>query len=897
MIEGMKKVIIKSALGIIAFLTWLRYRVKLVGLDALQKRDPQGGFLFLPNHPTLLIDPTIITTTIMKKMELRPVVVDYMYYLKIPNLILRQIKAVAIPSFANTTNTHKLRRMDRALNELVKGLDRGENFLFYPSGKIKLTAREQIGATSGLHKILQESKHCNVVLVRITGLWGSSFSKAHPDHSSGMTSNVLHGIKSTLKNLIFFNPRRNITLEFVNAPADFPYQESRSVQNRWLENWYNQSEEGEKPYFVPYSIWSKEKVTEVAPPKREEVEVDLNQVPPALQEKIYQKLSEMSDIPAQEINPSMDLAIDMGLDSLDASELTVFLEELCDVKNIPGEALTTVKKVLGVASKQIQPEGGEEEKVNLSKWKVPAEAKPIQFPQGKTLEEAFLHTACRMRKSVCCADERLGVLTYQDMLVRIFLLADKFQTLPGEKVGILLPSSVGAMILFFALRLAGKIPVLVNWTTGPRHVNAVVESTQLKVCLSSWAFLDRLPNVDIGHLVEILVQLEDLGETIALKDKLRALRRSKKSLRSLLDLFKLDAKSAEDPAVILFTSGSEGNPKGVPLSHRNILSNLDAIIRAIKFYENDVFVSILPPFHSFGFTICGMAPLLFGVKAVFFPNPTESSKIARGIAKWKATILCGAPSFLKNIFKAAQKEQLRSLRLAVTGAEKASEELYRMSEKAGIPESLLEGYGITECAPVLTLNYPGEERKGVGRPLPNVELELIHPETHEKVGVNQQGLILATGPNIFSGYLNSSLNPFIEREGKRWYVTGDLGILDEKGRLQITGRLKRFIKVGPEMVSLGAIEEAFAEQKEKLGAFNEEHGPFLAACAKEFPGEKPKFYLFTTFPLTVERANVLLNEMGFSNLVRIHQVSQLSKMPLMGSGKVNYQALEKDYLK
>jgi long-chain-fatty-acid--[acyl-carrier-protein] ligase len=654
---------------------------------------------------------------------------------------------------------------------------------------------------------------------------------------------------------------------------------------------------GEPVYFVPYSRWSKDPIQTTHNEVEEDEEIDLDKVPAPVRQKIIAKLSEMSDIPARNIHPTMSLAADLGIDSLDAAELAIFLEEQLDIKDVPGDELTTVKRVFGVASRQIELEGSNEMKFNFAKWKIPEFSKTVHLSKGKTIEEVFLKTALRMKNVVSCADEKLGVLTYRQLLLRMVLLAEKIKALPGKHVGILLPSSVAAMILVFSIRLAGKIPVMINWTIGPRHVNSVIEAIGLKVCLSSWSFLDRLSNVDLGHLVEILVQLEDMAEKISFKDQISAVIRSRRSFKYLHNYYELDKKSNEDTAVILFTSGSEGNPKGVPLTHKNILSNINSVLPVITLYENDVFISILPPFHSFGFTVCGMVPLLLGMKSVFYPNPTEGAKIAKGIEKWKGSILCGAPSFLKNIFKSAHdKEQLQSLRFVLTGAEKAPEELSELAEKLGLGDAFYEGYGITECSPILTANWPGEERKGVGRPIPGVEIDIINPDTFEKVGINTQGLILASGPNVFSGYLNQAINPFVKREEKNWYITGDLGYIDEKGRLTITGRIKRFVKVGPEMISLGAIEEAITEQRDKLGEIAIDQGPIVAACAKEIPGEKPRFYLFTTFPLSVEKANVLLKQVGFSNLVRIHHVHPLLKMPLMGSGKINYQLLENEYL-
>jgi long-chain-fatty-acid--[acyl-carrier-protein] ligase len=211
--------------------------------------------------------------------------------------------------------------------------------------------------------------------------------------------------------------------------------------------------------------------------------------------------------------------------------------------------------------------------------------------------------------------------------------------------------------------------------------------------------------------------------------------------------------------------------------------------------------------------------------------------------------------------------------------------------------TLLEGYGITECSPVLTLTHEGEPRIGVGRPIEGVELKIVHPETHEPQPLGTRGLILAHGPNIFAGYLNPGIEPpFLILDGKQWYKTGDLGFLDEKGNLTISGRMKRFIKVGPEMVSLASIEDALLQIAQKKGWPLEHEGPSLAVCAKEQESGKPKIALFCKFNVSVDEVNKNLKEAGFSNLVRISNVQQLEEIPIMGTGKINYRALESQYM-
>jgi long-chain-fatty-acid--[acyl-carrier-protein] ligase len=237
------------------------------------------------------------------------------------------------------------------------------------------------------------------------------------------------------------------------------------------------------------------------------------------------------------------------------------------------------------------------------------------------------------------------------------------------------------------------------------------------------------------------------------------------------------------------------------------------------------------------------------------------------------------------------------MRLCVTGAEKAPADLFEMFASYGKSGCLVEGYGITECAPVLTMNPPGEASVGVGKALPGVELRIVSPETGSPFPVGERGLILAKGPNVFNGYLNPGLSsPFMAINGERWYKTGDLGYLDSNGNLTISGRMKRFIKLGAEMVSLASIEEALSQISIKKGWLKSQEAPSLAICAREIPGEKTKIFLFSKFDVSVDDANKSLKESGFSNLVRIFSVTTLPEIPIMGTGKINYRLLESEYL-
>lgn len=885
------------------FALWFRYRVTIKGLDQINPTilNKPGGVLFLPNHPTIFVDPTLVTLAIWKKYPIRPVIVEYMYYTPLIHTIMRFMDALPIPNFGTSSNSLKKKRADKVVETIIEDLKHKENFLIYPAGKTKHQAREVIGA-SGVHRIIQSVPEANVVLVRTTGLWGSRFSRAlTAGHAPPtMFETIFWGMKKVLKNLLFFTPRRNVTIEFVPAGPDFPYQASRLEMNRYLEKWYNRpdgilpqtgEEPGESLYLVSYSRW-KEELPEIQSRERMIENIDLSKIPTPIQDKVKHKLSEMTQISMHEIDPEMDLAGDLGLDSLDNAELITFLDDQYDVSGVPISELTTVGKLMALAAKQVFfGEDSEESHINLANWKKPHAHKRAAVAEGKTIPEVFLNCCAKMGKEAACGDNTAGILTYADAKLRVLLLAEYIRKLPGNYIGILLPSSVAAYLTILACQLAGKVPLLVNWTVGPRHLESVVALSQVQVVLSSWSFLDRLDNINLDGIEDLIVMLEDVRRQFTLIDKVKAFIRSKMGTQALLSLFNIQNLGKEAQAVLLFTSGTENMPKGVPLSHENVLSNQRASLEMVKLYEDDILLGMLPPFHAFGFTLSGILSLLSGIRVAYYPDPTDSKGLARAIERWKATVICGAPSFLKGIFKNAKPEQLKSLHVCFTGAEKAPRDLFEMVNALGHCQ-LLEGYGITECSPVITANMTGDQAKGVGQPAPGVKICIVHLDTHEPLPIGQQGLILTKGANVFSGYLNKGISsPFLTVNGEQWYSTGDLGYLDAEGNLILSGRLKRFIKMGGEMISLAAIEDALQKTLGKK-ATNIEEGPILAVCAKEEAGEKTKILVFTRFPTSVEEVNRSLKEAGFSNLVKAFKVQELAEIPLMGSGKTNYRALE-----
>jgi long-chain-fatty-acid--[acyl-carrier-protein] ligase len=575
----------------------------------------------------------------------------------------------------------------------------------------------------------------------------------------------------------------------------------------------------------------------------------------------------------------------LGLDSLDIAQLQTFIEQKYEIDDLSFDQLETVEAVLKAVAR-----GEGQKTIDEPKETWPQESRPpVLKPVGKTLLEAFLRSCDRMGKFVACSDATMGVVTYRRLKMIILIMSKKIQQMEGEYIGILLPSSIMTYALVLATLMAKKIPVMLNFTLGSRALDHCRKTVDLKNVLSSRRFLDNMPGGDLDNIDELIHLLEDIRETISLGDKLSGFFGQ---FRSADHLLKNVPNSEEGTAVLLFTSGTESLPKGVPLSHKNILSDLKAAIDCFEFSPTDILYGILPPFHSFGFAVTGMMPLMIGLRVYYAPDPTHSLAMLRDIEHWKITLFVSAPTFIRGVFNLAKQDQLKSLRTVVGGAEKVPQDLFEYMEKRG--GEMLEGYGITECAPIVTLTRPKKPRKGVGQPLPGIALCIVSPETREVMLPGQEGEICIHGPNVFKGYLGTDKNPFIDLDGCRWYLSGDIGRLESDGTLILSGRLKRFVKIGGEMVSLGGLEEELlkmASEKKWLPAVKDDAPP-LAIAVLEKNTEKPLIVLFSTFDVSKDEINQALRDRGYSALVKIADVRKVPLIPVTGAGKIHYHALD-----
>jgi long-chain-fatty-acid--[acyl-carrier-protein] ligase len=339
--------------------------------------------------------------------------------------------------------------------------------------------------------------------------------------------------------------------------------------------------------------------------------------------------------------------------------------------------------------------------------------------------------------------------------------------------------------------------------------------------------------------------------------------------------------------VVLFTSGSESLPKAVPLTHRNLLTNVRGGLPVLEVRPDDAILGFLPPFHSFGVTACTLLPVLSGVRAVYHPDPTDARSLVRLAAQYRATILFTTPTFLGHMFSAAEADDLKSLRVIVTGAEKCPHAIFETARQRAPGAEIIEGYGITECSPVVSVNRLGRAREGsVGQPLEGVEVRVVDPESGQALPPGATGILLVSGPSVFPGYIkHDGPEPFVELEGRRWYNTGDLVQVDGDRFLRFQGRLKRFLKAGGEMISLPALEEPLAALYPPT-----DQGPRVAVEGVETPSGR-WIVLFATEPLSLREANARLAEAGFRGVMRLDEVVQVESVPVLGTGKTDYKQL------
>ncbi len=490
-------------------------------------------------------------------------------------------------------------------------------------------------------------------------------------------------------------------------------------------------------------------------------------------------------------------------------------------------------------------------------------------------------------------------VTAAQLLAAVAVLSRRVRATVREKrVGIVLPPGAGAIIANLAVAAAGKVPVNLNFTAGRASIESSLRLGEIRTILSAEVLRAKLPNFPWTE------DTRDLTAEIAAGGGRSALRwwflaawlLPNQWIPSLLGV---PHTGDREEAALLFTSGSAGEPKGVVLTHRNILANCAQVSSLSILPDSAIMLGCLPLFHSFGFTVTLWYPLIRGCGLVTVPNALETRKIVEAIRDEAATVLLAAPTFLRPFLKKATSAELRTLHLVVTGAEKLPMDLYDGFLRQFHIE-ILQGYGLTETSPASSLNQPdppavtdtaevqvGKRLGAVGRLLPGMSARIVDPETGAERPISETGMLWLRGANVFGGYLN---DPEKTRQALRgdWFVSGDLARFDDDGFLFIEGRLSRFSKIGGEMVPHGAVEQKIVE----AFGWEQTETPLVFIAGVPDPAKGEALVLVTTMDLTTEQLREKLSSVGLPSLWIPRVIRRVEKIPVLGTGKTDLKGCQ-----
>jgi long-chain-fatty-acid--[acyl-carrier-protein] ligase len=561
----------------------LRYRIRIRGLDEVAARGTRG-ILFLPNHPAL-VDPIILVTHLRHPFRPRPLADEAQINYWPVNWVARYVGIRGMKD-VSTHGAGAGRQIRQVINECRTGLAGGENILLYPSGHLYRSRLENLRGNSAAEELVRESPRLRVVLVRTRGLWGSVFSMAQGEFPT-VFGGFRRGAWALLKSLVFFAPRREVTIDLVE-PADLPRGAGRGAFNQYLENFYN--EEAPPNTYVPYSPWKGRRPLQLPDPVHTAAASDAGDVPESTRQIVLDHLKQQ--LGAAELRDQDRLGPDLGMDSLAKAELLVWLGQEFGQHVSDVTALNTVGDVLLAACGEVVERRASQLKPPPRSWFRSEPGGRLFLPAARTITQAFLQQARLNPGRVIVADQVTGALTYQTMLVAILALKPKIEKLEGERVGIMLPASVGACVAYMAALFAGKTPVMVNWTTGARNVRHSLDVLDVRSVLTARPLVARIEGqgADLTPVKSRFVYLEDVRRQIGGAARLSA------AFQGYLDWASLEQARPSETAAILLTSGSEALPKAVPLTHANILANLRDVLLQYTMLDSDRLLGFLPPF-------------------------------------------------------------------------------------------------------------------------------------------------------------------------------------------------------------------------------------------------------------------------------------------------------------
>ena len=873
---------------LLKFLIKFRYRVDITGLELL---DSDWATLIFPSH-VALIDPLIMFAFFWEKKKLSPVVTESYYNKFLLKWIFNSIKAIPVPDLT----TDKSRELDTStiIEKIKLSLNNNRNILLYPQWALARQGFQSIvGKKTAFYISQQIPKDTKILTVNIRWLWGSRSSWAWTWKKPNLMIFILKGLWFILANLFFFVPKRKVEVEIKDSTSTLHKVEKKWIDTfnqelekfynaKWEEKlnylsglcWYNTTKNHKKPDVIQWSIKDLKRTsfnwnTDISDDILKKITKIINKIKPEYSGKI---------------TLDTNLVLDCFFDSLDMAELKSTVQSnFPDSSNPP---LLDLKTVWDLAMMAIWKSSTNEE-LKPCDWIATKDGRVIYSHVKSILKEDstildLMRETLKNNKSVSfCYDWIFWVQSRKDFIIKAYLIADLLKKMPWERIAIMLPSLSATSLLVVWCYLAKKIPVMLNWTQSNEAFSHCIKSQNVEVILTAKSFFQKIQTPRLKKYN--MTFFEDILKDISLAQKLTAVIKARR--------FKIP-RNISKIAVVLFTSWSEALPKTVELTHENILQDILWTAWLVWLKMNDVELCFLPPFHSFGFILWIAIPLVTGVRVVFTPDPNDSKTIANLTEHTKATFIASTPTFLNWVVQIAKDNQLKSLRFAVVWAEKCPKELFTKCSKKAPQATIIEWYGITECSPIIAVN-PFKRNAKIKRwtvwlPIVWEWVKIIDIDTNEELPVNKEGMILIRGLNMFGWYIDKKLeSPFVEINWKQRYKTWDLWFLDKDWYLTISWRLKRFVKIAWEMVSLPAIESVLSRKRKKF-----DWSECLAIESAE-DNWKVTLTLFSTENLNLKEVNSYLHEQWITNLVSIDYIINLKEIPMLWTWKIDHVSLKK----
>ena len=919
----------RSMFNFLNFVLSRRYQVEAKGLDKIYAKG-NTNIVFLFEHPAL-VDPAILYSQVGRQFDPRPVIASSQNK-GLLQKVFERLNAVFVPE-VGPDNPNAAEEIQNITTEVLASLSKGDNWVIAPSGSLKRTRRDQIRGKKMASDIIHNlPENARVVVVTSKGLWGSTFSygsTGNSPHMPGLNGDVISGA--------MFNklPKHQVQLEFEElSSAELAEMKvmSREEVNDMLDERINRVEQDnvfvplrkcdpicKLPEPIPEHQLSQDEKKAIASASEAVPQETKDSVIKALEEvfpddikKVQSLFHGSAEVTEEEL--AGNLADIFLFDSLSAQDYQLDFEKLLGIELEEFGGLTPDELLIAVhRAKEGRGDSSKEkpkQRVDLRWFRYAQNGLRRAIPSGKNTLEVLYKKAQENPDAPWMSDEKSGVITYREGISKILLLSRMISKMPGKNIGLMFPPSVGGTLMVFAAMQAGKVPTIINYTAGNANIKYSMDLTGVKSIVTSNEFVKALSekNLAVDSVQERFVFSEDLiakaGDRSlpnAVNIAMNLAIREKSRFRTMWP--KARWKRGNQLAVILFTSGSSSNPKAVGLTHKNLLTNVRDVAPVFDLTSDDAVLGMAPTFHSLGLTGTVILPALSGIRVTYTPNATDGRAIAAAIDAHKTSFIIGPPNILRAIFAASTKGQLDSLKYVVVGGEVLQAEVAAFLAAKAPHATVLEGAGTTEASPVWALNATDDVRLGwVGKILPSLTYEIVDNESLTTAiaskdmsaiksiapgtdGIRQGELVLSGDSVITQYFKNLKPEAFFKWNGRTYFRTEDLVMVDAERRAKILGRFSRQHKaLGGEMINHQIIENLLTEFA-PLKPLEDAKPTIWVGVGQTRQGE-PVTTLVTSRDVTTEQVNGYLGS-HLSATWLIRKIIHVSEIPLLGTGKVD----------